>query len=478
MKKCKGKAAKQEMCGGEKIIFLNLHLLDLIYSEGGCILVDSTREGKRFPDSLSKVVPIWCATINSFVFNSPFPSEDCLQTRFKEVWTTVYPLPLERWHESMWLPSWLSYSDVSRITEKLQNFVTTLSNVMDDSTARCIRTKLRKFLLPLWVCPSNETQAITFIQRLQEDFLLSFHFYFIICVCASSTDPSPPPSDFFYIQGAADDQEMWNSARLTPSLFWANMNALLHCQDDLQCIKKIEAYVAAHRNNQSTREPSASLDSETMDIYKQPLSSIGGSSTGVFVCDGATAHKILKNLYEKTLPIHPHSPGYPKFHLIIRVGRKLFSLENPEITDSMTEPFYTVYKEYDCTYSKRPKDGKLWSDLLNTVLTWIWQAHYDFFRKNGKEEYPSILIFAHHEDDFTCVQFVVCACLVLFFGTSHPLIAAERTLSTKSKEEQTSIFCPRSSSFSFFMKGFPREILPMKPALTKTDLHRVANTLQ
>jgi tRNA A64-2'-O-ribosylphosphate transferase len=32
-----------------------------------CIIVDSTRKGKRVPDALSKTIPIWCATINNAV---------------------------------------------------------------------------------------------------------------------------------------------------------------------------------------------------------------------------------------------------------------------------------------------------------------------------------------------------------------------------------------------------------------------------
>jgi tRNA A64-2'-O-ribosylphosphate transferase len=64
----------------------NLHLLDAIIQCGGCvlktifieylitplriILVDSTRSGKRFPDALSKTVPIWCAVINLAVATS------------------------------------------------------------------------------------------------------------------------------------------------------------------------------------------------------------------------------------------------------------------------------------------------------------------------------------------------------------------------------------------------------------------------
>lgn len=34
------------------------------FHTNSAILVDSTRRGKRFPDALSKSVPIWCAVLN------------------------------------------------------------------------------------------------------------------------------------------------------------------------------------------------------------------------------------------------------------------------------------------------------------------------------------------------------------------------------------------------------------------------------
>lgn len=40
---------------------LILFILCVSYS---CIIVDSTRRGKRIPDSLSKTIPIWCSTFN------------------------------------------------------------------------------------------------------------------------------------------------------------------------------------------------------------------------------------------------------------------------------------------------------------------------------------------------------------------------------------------------------------------------------
>ena len=36
---------------------------------GGCIIVDSTRKGKRFPDSMSKTIPIWTCVLNRAILN-------------------------------------------------------------------------------------------------------------------------------------------------------------------------------------------------------------------------------------------------------------------------------------------------------------------------------------------------------------------------------------------------------------------------
>ncbi|CRK15737.1 hypothetical protein BN1708_011529 [Verticillium longisporum] len=49
---------------------LNLHLLEIIGRCDGCIIVDSTRRGKRIPDALSKTIPIWCAVLNRALFPS------------------------------------------------------------------------------------------------------------------------------------------------------------------------------------------------------------------------------------------------------------------------------------------------------------------------------------------------------------------------------------------------------------------------
>lgn len=48
---------------------LNLHVALLAGQQGGCMIVDSTRKGKWFPDSMSKTIPIWTCVLNRSVYN-------------------------------------------------------------------------------------------------------------------------------------------------------------------------------------------------------------------------------------------------------------------------------------------------------------------------------------------------------------------------------------------------------------------------
>lgn len=44
-----------------------------------CIVVDSTRRGKRMSDALSKTIPIWCAVLNRLLFEDDWDMQN-LQT--------------------------------------------------------------------------------------------------------------------------------------------------------------------------------------------------------------------------------------------------------------------------------------------------------------------------------------------------------------------------------------------------------------
>ncbi|KAF8589517.1 hypothetical protein K439DRAFT_365218 [Ramaria rubella] len=87
----------------------NLHLLDDVEKSGGCasrfccsdgdltatriILVDSTRHGKRFPDALSKTIPIWCAVVNLAVAKISDTSEELCRKNIDLEENSLYTPP-------------------------------------------------------------------------------------------------------------------------------------------------------------------------------------------------------------------------------------------------------------------------------------------------------------------------------------------------------------------------------------------------
>ena len=88
----------------------NLHLLDIINKYQGCIIVDSTRRGKRIPDSLSKTVPIWCCAINRAI----------IQYRSKHnLPSFLDPEKASQFHS---LPSVVSRSEHAQIEERMDGF--------------------------------------------------------------------------------------------------------------------------------------------------------------------------------------------------------------------------------------------------------------------------------------------------------------------------------------------------------------------
>ena len=61
----------------------------LMDGEISCIIVDSTRRGKRMPDALSKTIPVWCTVINRLLFQERLESH-VLRTPPEAVGTSEY----------------------------------------------------------------------------------------------------------------------------------------------------------------------------------------------------------------------------------------------------------------------------------------------------------------------------------------------------------------------------------------------------
>jgi tRNA A64-2'-O-ribosylphosphate transferase len=104
---------------------LNLHILTESDRHGGLIIIDSTRKGKKFPDSFSKTIPIWACVLNR-VLSSLNRST-------------------EQWNNELNLPIWVHRTEKLQILEKIDKWVDNVlnsgldfSNIQISKPIRCI----------------------------------------------------------------------------------------------------------------------------------------------------------------------------------------------------------------------------------------------------------------------------------------------------------------------------------------------------
>ncbi|KAI0840107.1 initiator tRNA phosphoribosyl transferase [Hypoxylon sp. FL0890] len=171
---------------------LNLQLLSIIGECDGCIIVDSTRRGKRMPDALSKTIPIWCCVLN----HALFPDTPA----FHGLYTP---------------PNAVSQSEHSQIESKIPEHVASLKAL--DINLDVLREQLRKPLRPIWV--TQESQLMPTGEIFDD-------YHPIICCTSSRRVIGGEMSEGGYIQGAGDDTENW-ALGLTPPVFWRHADVLL-----------------------------------------------------------------------------------------------------------------------------------------------------------------------------------------------------------------------------------------------------------
>ncbi|GJQ09683.1 hypothetical protein GpartN1_g1474.t1 [Galdieria partita] len=190
----------------------NLQLLKLLFARGGAIIVDTTRQGKRFPDSLSKTVPIWCFVINIVLAELGF---------FKVAQSSV----------SFLLPDWVPEEEKHWILERSKGWLTVFR---EQNEFRNVLFELAnsysliKPLKPIWICRDQP--------NIEESLIDCISFIPVFCVSVSSPKDNyrwlthslrnGETFGFHYIQGAGDDEESW-SCGLFPELFWKHEEDVL-----------------------------------------------------------------------------------------------------------------------------------------------------------------------------------------------------------------------------------------------------------
>ena len=218
---------------------LNLNVAITAAENSGIIIVDSTRRGKTFPDSMYSTIPIWSSIINKIVF-----PQRCLAFN---------------------APPWMPKSVVSQIVhEVLPQLEKSISPGLVDLIRSTLVGKLVSPLRPLWVFPNadgdlewlgEESEAIFDIccreapvvtEVLEEvndtsrergpetsDAIECTPLVLLSCSGDVSEAVHSSAHSWFYVKGAGDDEEHW-SRGLSPSLFWSNIDSILQENNAVQ----------------------------------------------------------------------------------------------------------------------------------------------------------------------------------------------------------------------------------------------------
>lgn len=178
------------------LIRLNLHVARMAAGAGGVVLVDCTgNRRKRFPDSMSKTVPIWCAVLQAAM-------EEAVE------FDHLLHLPSDVHEERL------------EILKRMPQWVEMLGQALPGAELKDLAQQLcGKRLRACWVCPSDDLEQMSAdLKNLEKDFVL------ILCVSASKVEMGSTS----YVQGAGDDEEAWaQQLSLTPELFWKHVDELM-----------------------------------------------------------------------------------------------------------------------------------------------------------------------------------------------------------------------------------------------------------
>nr|GEV07016.1 initiator tRNA phosphoribosyl transferase [Tanacetum cinerariifolium] len=214
------------------------------------MIVDSTRKGKRFPDSMSKTIPIWTCVLNRAILN--YRNKKDGVNKPKEGVDSSAQNADTTWDSSLHLPLWVPDTEKARIESKLDGWVEQLETSGADISS--ISSALKKPLRPLWI----SQKTVIWLNEVPDYNSWDFTPVILISASASSDIYRQKTSSEFswnYIPGAGDDEESW-ARGLTPTLFWNNVYDLINSGPDV-CNQKVAAIVEKDRVYRAQRGQNA-----------------------------------------------------------------------------------------------------------------------------------------------------------------------------------------------------------------------------
>ncbi|KAG7707710.1 hypothetical protein KL914_002531 [Ogataea haglerorum] len=196
---------------------LNFHLLPLIAHHKGVLIIDSTRRGKKIPDSLSKTIPIWCAVLNAI--------------RDGRNDTELFS-PLKT----------IARSEHIRICEKLPQLVEKARR-LDVISQQQLKKLFDKPLKPVWITPHSKLPSEAPIPD-----QLPYIPIYLVTASFQCQDGTLSMDNFLYVQGAADDHELWSNG-LTPKLLW---NHLDYFRERERTDEELEDFIMSIRSKEAS----------------------------------------------------------------------------------------------------------------------------------------------------------------------------------------------------------------------------------
>jgi len=188
---------------------------------GGCAIIDATASAtKRFPDAMSKTLPIWCETLNRAVARAG----GCAWDPEEDV--------------GVRLPEWVSENERVAVNALREKFDASLRRSGWDAGSE-LRDVLKKPFRCVWVSHGGDGDGLSAETLRNENFTP--------IVLVSVSEPLQGRGErkvgvhghsFAYVPGAGDDEESW-ARGLTPELYRAHSTELVRASE-----QDIDALVA------------------------------------------------------------------------------------------------------------------------------------------------------------------------------------------------------------------------------------------
>lgn len=208
--------------------------------QSSCFIVDSTRNGKRIPDALSKTIPVWIAVMNQLILHShhsnSLQKENLDSSLFAQLNTP---------------PSSISRAEHSQISLLIPGFrQKTLESSIWSKSMTDLLLNFKKPLRPIWVTPDSTL----FSRGSPWPSISTLDFYPIILISASRivVDGVDRQNGFVYIQGAADDEESW-AQNLRFQDFWLHKVIFINCSTSKECEEFRDIIVRNHSDTITTK---------------------------------------------------------------------------------------------------------------------------------------------------------------------------------------------------------------------------------